>query len=137
MDPRISFITLAVRDFAATKAFYVDGLGWKPVFDDGDVLMVLAGEHLMLSMWTETSFAAEVGTVGHGDGVPPITLAHNLPERDQVDTVLAESRAAGASFVEDAVEREWGGYSGYFADPDGFRWEVCWNPGEIGALVLP
>ena len=67
----------------------------------------------------------------------PITLAHNVATRPEVDEVLATARAAGADPVGAAEEREWGGYTGYFADPDGFRWEIAWNPGPIGQVVLP
>ena len=137
MDPRISFVTLAAGDLAATRAFYVDGLGWTPELDvPGEVVMVLVGEHLILSLWDEAHFEAEVGRIGRGDGVPPFTLAHNVATREEVDTVLDEARAAGAE-VGEAVEREWGGYTGYFAGPDGVRWEIAWNPGPIGQLVLP
>lgn len=137
MDPRVSFITLAVADLAATRRFYVEGLGWQPVLEqDGEVLMFEVAEKVVLSLWAETGFEQEVGPVRRGSGLAPITLAHNLPTRDQVDAVLAEARAAGASEVTAAVEREWGGYTGYFADPDGFRWEVAWNPGPIGQTVL-
>ena len=72
-----------------------------------------------------------------GDGVAPITIAHNVGSRPEVDAVLADARAAGADPVEDAVEREWGGYSGYFGDPDGYRWEIAWAPGLVGEIVLP
>ncbi|WP_137293350.1 VOC family protein [Nocardioides dongxiaopingii] len=137
MDQRISFVTLAVADLAASRAFYVDGLGWEPALDDGDVLMLSAGEHLVLSLWSRASFEAEVGPVATGDGVAPITLAHNVRTAAEVDAVLAEAVAAGAVAVGPAQEREWGGYTGYFADPDGFRWEIATNPGPIGQKVLP
>jgi uncharacterized protein len=138
VDQRISFVTLAVRDLDATRAFYVDGLGWTASMDvPGDVLMIQVGEHVLLSLWQDTAFEAEVGRIGRGDGVAPITLAHNVPTRGEVDAVLATARAAGADPVVDAVEREWGGYTGYFGDPDGFRWEIAYNPGPIGQVVLP
>lgn len=137
MDQRISFITLAVRDLAATRRFYVDGLGWETCFDAaGEVLMFEVGHKLILSLWDVDAFTAEVGHAP-GGGVPPITIAHNLATPEGVDRVLEQARTAGAAQVTDAVEREWGGYSGYFVDPDGFRWEICHNPGEIGAMVLP
>lgn len=136
MEPRISFVTLAVRDVARTRAFYVDGLGWKPELDvPGEVLMVKAGERLVLSLWDRKAFEAEIGSPP-GEGVPPLTLAHNLATREEVDAVLDEARRAGAREVSPAQDRDWGGYSGYFADPDGFRWEIAWNPGPIGKLVL-
>ena len=138
MDQRISFVTLAVRDLDATRRFYIDGLGWEAALDvPGEVLMIQAGEHLVLSLWDAEEFAAEVGPIARGEGVPPLTLAHNVPTREEVDEVLATARAAGADPVHDAQARDWGGYTGYFADPDGFRWEIAWNPGAIGQLVLP
>ena len=137
MDPRLSFVTLAVGDVAATRAFYVDGLGWPAAYADDHVVMIQVGEHLVLSLWSEAGFEDEVGPVRRGPGLAPVTLSHNVPTRAEVDVALAEAGAAGATVVEAARERPWGGYSGYFADPDGFRWEVCWNPGEIGQVVLP
>lgn len=138
MDQRISFVTLAVRNLEATRRFYVDGLGWQPeMFVPGEVLMIKAGERLVLSLWDAAAFEAEVGPIARGDGVAPLTLAHNVPTREQVDAVLETARAAGAEPVSEAQDREWGGYTGYFGDPDGFRWEIAWNPGEIGQLVLP
>lgn len=137
MEPRVSFITLAVADVAAAHRFYVDGLGWAPViYVPGEVLMIRVGERLVLSFWSEAGFESEVGPVRRGPGSAPITLAHNCRNREKVDTVLAEAATAGAQ-TWPARDREWGGYSGYFADQDGFRWEVAWNPGDIGAMVLP
>jgi catechol 2,3-dioxygenase-like lactoylglutathione lyase family enzyme len=138
MDQRVSFISLAVPDLDAARAFYLDGLGWEAaMYVPDDVVMIQLGEHLLLSLWVEEAFEAEVGTIRRGPGVAPMTLSHNVVERDEVDTVLEQARAAGASYVEQAADREWGGYTGYFADPAGFRWEVAWNPGEIGQIVLP
>jgi catechol 2,3-dioxygenase-like lactoylglutathione lyase family enzyme len=138
MDQRISFVTLAVRDLDATRAFYVDGLGWMPALDvPGEVLMIKAGERLVLSLWAEAGFEAEVGPIRRGPGLVPVTLSHNVRTNAEVDEILATARAAGADPVVAAVEREWGGYTGYFADPDGFRWEIATNPGPIGQEVLP
>ncbi len=138
MDQRISFITLAVADLDATRRFYLDGLGWEASLDaPGEVLMIRTGEHLVLSLWAESGFEAEVGPIRRGAGLLPMTLAHNVPTRQQVDEVLATARAAGADPVQDAEERDWGGYTGYFGDPDGFRWEIAFNPGPIGQVVLP
>ena len=138
MEQRISFVTLAVADLDATRRFYVDGLGWAPELDvPGEVLMFTAGEHLVLSLWDVAHFEEEVGVIGRGAGVAPLTLAHNVATREEVDEVLATARAAGADPVQPGQEREWGGYTGYFGDPDGFRWEIAWNPGPVGRLVLP
>ena len=138
MDQRVSFISLAVADLDATRAFYLDGLGWEAELEvPGEVLMIKVGELLVLSLWDQAGFEAEVGPIRRGAGLVPITLAHNVATRSEVDDVLATARAAGADPVGAAEEREWGGYTGYFADPDGFRWEIAWNPGPIGQVVLP
>ena len=135
MEQRISFITLAVEDVARSRKFYVDGLGWKPMFENDEVIMLPAGEHLMLSLWSIESFIAEIGTAP-ARGVAPITLAHNCATEKEVDNVLALATSIGAD-VSPAIRREWGGYSGYFSDPDGFRWEIAVNPGPTGDYVLP
>ncbi|MBC2933264.1 VOC family protein [Nocardioides sp. zg-1228] len=138
MDQRLSFITLVVGDLEVTRKFYVDGLGWEPELHEvGEVLMFRVADKVVLSLWAESFFVEEVGKTPTRGGVPPITLAHNLATRAGVDTVLEQARTAGAAHVREATEREWGGYSGYFADPDGFRWEVAYNPGAIGQSVLP
>jgi predicted lactoylglutathione lyase len=142
MDQRISFLTLAVRDLEATRRFYLDGLGWTADLDvEGDVVMIMVGERLVLSLWDREHFAAEVGPIApglaEGEGVAPFTIAHNVATRAEVDAVLETARAAGADPVHAAEEREWGGYTGYFADPDGYRWEIAYNPGPIGQKVLP
>ncbi|MDO9458249.1 VOC family protein [Nocardioides sp.] len=142
MDQRISFVTLAVADLEASRRFYLDGLGWtEALHEPGDVSMIHVGEHVVLSLWDRVAFEAEVGPiaagVSSGGGVPPFTLAHNVATPEEVDAVLALAEAAGAERVGEPQEREWGGYTGYFADPDGFRWEVATNPGPIGQKVLP
>lgn len=138
MDQRISFITLAVTDLDATRRFYRDGLGWTPEIDvPGEVLMFRAGERLILSLWDRASCEAEVGTLMSGPGIAPLTISHNMPSPEGVDEVLATAKAAGAPHVQAATQRDWGGYSGYFSDPDGFRWEVAFNPSPVGDIVLP
>lgn len=140
MDQRISFVSFAVADLEASRRFYLDGLGWDSALEvEGDVVMVQVGEHLMLSLWDRGHFEAEVGQIGWRaeSGVAPFTIAHNVPTKAEVDGVLATARSAGADPVHDAVEREWGGYTGYFGDPDGYRWEIAYNPDPIGQVVLP
>jgi catechol 2,3-dioxygenase-like lactoylglutathione lyase family enzyme len=138
VEPRLSFLTLVVRDLAVSRDFYVRGLGWPAELDvPGEVLMIRVGEKLVLSLWQEDDAVKELGHIGRPEGAAlPFTLAHNVPTPDEVDRVLAEAVHAGASVVADPVERDWGGYTGYFADPDGFRWEVAFNPGPIGQSVL-
>jgi catechol 2,3-dioxygenase-like lactoylglutathione lyase family enzyme len=139
MDQRISLLTLAVGDVAASRAFYCDRLGWTEfTYVPGDVCMIRVGDHLLFSLWDETHFEAELGQpIRRGEGIAPLTIAHNVATRAEVDAVLQTARAAGADPVSDGVEREWGGYTGYFADPDGYRWEIAYAPGEIAEVVLP
>lgn len=135
MEQRVSFVTLVVADVPASRAFYVDGLGWDPEFEADDVLMFRVAEKVVLSLWSRAGFAGETGTEPVS-GVPPITLSHNVATPETVDDVLTAVAAAGAR-VTAGEQRDWGGYSGYFRDPDGFNWEVCYNPGPIGQSVLP
>lgn len=137
MDQRISFVTLAVADLARSHAFYVDGLGWTPeLYVPDEVLMLRAGEHLVLSLWVESGFEAEVGPIRRGPGIVPITLAHNVRTEAEVDQILDLATSLGADPVSRGERRDWGGYTGYFADPDGFRWEIAVNA-AMEALVIP
>ena len=101
--------------------------------------MIQAGPTVVLSLWDRDHFEAEVGRIGWtpGQGVAPFTLSHNCRDEAEVDAVLATARSAGADPVHAAEKREWGGYSGYFGDPDGYRWEIAYNPEAIGQAVLP
>lgn len=137
MDQRISFVTLAVADLGRTHAFYVEGLGWSAeLYVPDEVLMIKAGEHLLLSLWAEPGFEAEVGPIRRGPGLVPITLAHNVRTEAEVDEILALAASIGADPVAEGERRDWGGYTGYFADPDGFRWEIATNP-DLEKLVIP
>jgi catechol 2,3-dioxygenase-like lactoylglutathione lyase family enzyme len=129
MQPRVDFISLGVRSVPASRAFYADGLGW-PVLKEvpGEVVFIQVNHGLMLSLWAVRQMQAEAGVSAPGP-VPGITLSHNLGSPEDVDRVMAEAVAAGAAVIAEPVTQPWGGYSGYFADPDGFRWEVAYNPG--------
>ncbi len=136
MDPRINFVTLVVAQLDCARRFYLDGLGWPAALDvPGQVVMIRVGDKLVLSLWAEAAARAEIGEVTRG-GTLPFTLAHNVGSPQEVDAVLDTARTAGA-VVYDAVRRDWGGYSGYFTDPEGFRWEVAYNPHPIGGITLP
>lgn len=138
MDQRISFVTLAVADLEASRAFYLGGLGWAEALHvPGEVSMIKAGEKLVFSLWQREHFEAEVGAIASGPGVAPFTLSHNVAAEAEVDAALELARTAGADPVHPAQTREWGGYTGYFGDPDGYRWEIATNPGPIGQGVLP
>lgn len=136
MEPRIHLVSLVVADLLRARRFYVEGLGWPAAFEkSGDVTMIHVGEKLVLALWAESSARAEIGDVTRG-GTLPFTLAHNVASPQEVDAVLDTARAAGAT-VHAAEQRAWGGYTGYFVDPDGFRWEVAHNPYPIGGVMLP
>jgi catechol 2,3-dioxygenase-like lactoylglutathione lyase family enzyme len=129
MQPRVDFISLGVRSVPASRAFYADGLGW-PVRKEvpGEVVFIQVNHGLMLSLWDARQMQAEAGVSAPGP-VPGVTLSHNLARPEEVDRVMAEAATAGAAVIAEPVTQPWGGYSGYFADPDGFRWEVAYNPG--------
>jgi len=128
MQPRVDFISLGVRSVDASRAFYVTGLGW-PVHREvpGEVVFMQANHGLILSLWKADQMQAEAA-VDNPAGVPCITLSHNVATAADVDRVMAEAAAAGATVVTAPKTQSWGGYTGYFADPDGFRWEVAFNP---------
>lgn len=126
MEQRVSLITLGVRDMANTAAFY-ERLGWTRVETaDGVIAFDLIGQ--TLGLYSITALAEEIGvaegTLGHG----AITLAHNLRSRDEVDALMQRAEAAGATILKPPQEVFWGGYHGYFADPEGHIWEVAHNP---------
>lgn len=135
MEPRLNFVTLVVSDLPRARRFYIEGLGWPAAFDVEDVVMVKLGPKLIFSLWREGAARDEIGEVTRG-GTLPFTLAHNVASPAEVDAVLVAAGAAGAK-VFAAVKRDWGGYSGYFTDPDGFRWEVAHNPFPIDGETLP
>lgn len=136
MEPRLNFVTLVVADLDRARRFYLEGLGWTAALDvPGEVVMIHVGDKLVLSLWAERAARAEIGAVTRG-GTLPFTLAHNVGSPADVDAVLATAGAAGAT-VHAAERRDWGGYSGYFVDPEGFRWEVAFNPHPIGGVMLP
>ncbi len=128
MEQRLSFISLGVQDVARSRDFYLTRLGWRARHEvPGQVIFLQLNHGLILSLWDRTAMAAELG-IAPSDGVPPVTLSHNVRSVAEVDAVLAQAREAGAAVAHPAVQQDLGGYSGYFADPDGFQWEVAYNP---------
>lgn len=128
MDPRISMVTLGVADLPRAVAFYADGLGLplREPKSDEIAFFNLNGSWLALFPWDE--LAKDVGISPAGQGFRGVTLAHNLASKEAVDAQLEQAVAAGATLVKPAQEVFWGGYSGYFADPDGHLWEIVYNP---------
>lgn len=128
MKPKIGLVTLGVRDLAVSRAFY-EALGWQPqVGEDADSIAFFPMEGTWLALFPVGDLAADAGMTVDHDGFPRFSLAHNEPSKEAVDRVFAEAIGAGAREVKTPTDTEWGGYSGYFADPDGFLWEIAWNP---------
>jgi catechol 2,3-dioxygenase-like lactoylglutathione lyase family enzyme len=127
MEQRLSLITLGVADLARARRFYEDGLGWRRGNDHPEVAFFQIGGSI-LALFSRAALAKDAALASEASGFGGITLAYNARSREEVDAVLAEAVAAGAKLLKPAEDTFWGGYSGYFADPDGHPWEVAWNP---------
>jgi uncharacterized protein len=140
MEQRVSLVTLGVANLARARRFYEEGLGWRRANDHPEVAFYQAGG-MVLALWGRDALAADVQVQSGGSGFRGVALAYNTRERAEVDAVLAEAEAAGARIVKPAQDAFWGGYTGYFEDPDGHLWEVAWNPDwEVaadGSIRLP
>lgn len=127
MEQRVSMVTLGVADLERARRFYEDGLGWTRTGNEESVVFFqLSGA--ILGLYSRKSLAEEAGFADSEATFSGITLAYNTRSREEVDAVLAEAEAAGGRLLKPAAEVFWGGYSGYFADPDGHPWEVAFNP---------
>lgn len=128
MDQRLSLITLGVADLARARHFYEDGLGWtRGNVEDEVAFYQLNG--LILGLWSRAELAGDARLPDTGAVFSGITIAYNTRSHAEVDEVLALAAAAGGTILKAAQEQPWGGYSGYFADPDGHPWDVAFNPG--------
>ena len=127
MEPRITLVTLGVSDLARAIRFYRDGLGL-PQRATPESVAFFEMRGMWLSLYAREALAEDATVSPEGSGFRGFTLAHNVRSPEAVDRLLAEAVAAGATLVKPGQPVFWGGYSGYFADPDGFLWEVAWNP---------
>ena len=134
MEPRISIITIATDDLDRAVRFYRDGLGLPTEgivgkeFEHGAVAFFDLQGGLRLALWPRASLGHDAGLTVSQPATTDYCLAHNVASREEVDTVFAQAIAAGATVVKAAHETFWGGYAGYFMDPDRHLWEVAWNP---------
>ena len=128
MDQRLSLITLGVADLARARRFYEDGLGWTKGNPEDEVAFYQLTNGLVLAVWTRADLAADARVADTGATFSGMSIAFNTRTHDEVDEVLAQVEAAGGTITKPAEEQVWGGYSGYFADPDGHPWEVAFNP---------
>ncbi len=133
MKPRVSVITVGVDDLERSLRFYRDGLGWRTdgivgaEFEYGAVVFFELEGGLALALWPRTSIAHDTGLAPGGISATAFTLGHNVSSRDAVDDVMDQARRAGAAILKPAQDTFWGGYSGYFQDPDGHLWEIAWS----------
>jgi catechol 2,3-dioxygenase-like lactoylglutathione lyase family enzyme len=133
VNAHVSVITLGVRDLARARRFYAERLSW-PIQqeDDNWVCFVLGGGSTAFALYPWDELAEDAGVPAEGSGFRGVTLAYNVRSEQRVDEVLAEAADAGGTIVQPARATQWGGYSGYFADPEGYLWEVA-----TGATQLP
>ena len=139
MEQRLSLMTLGVADPSRARAFY-EGLGWRSDSDPAQDVVFFQVGPMVVALWDRAKLAEDSGVEDTG-GWGGVTLAYNVRSPEEVDAVMEEARAAGASIPREAGETFWGGYSGIFVDPDGHPWEVAHNPrwtvAEDGAVTLP
>jgi uncharacterized protein len=133
MNPHVSIITLGVRDLPRAKEFYAVGLGW-PIQQEEDnwVCFILGDGSSALALYPRHELAEDAGVEAAGSGFGGVTLAYNVRSEERVDEVLDEAERAGGRISQPTRHTSWGGYSGYFADPEGYLWEVA-----TGATKLP
>ncbi len=134
MKSRLTVLTLAVDDLDRALRFYRDGLGFATPgifgteFEYGAVVFIDLQPGLKLALWPRRSLAHDTGLPLQPPSATELSLGHNVRSREEVDAVMAQAAAAGAVVVKPAQDTFWGGYGGYFQDPDGHLWEVVWNP---------
>ena len=134
MKPRITVLTLGVNDLEASLRFYRDGLGLPTrgiigqEFEYGAVAFFDLQNGLKLAVWPRSSIARDSGIPVRAPSATELTIGHNVNSKEEVDAVMEQAQRAGAKTVKPAQETFWGGYAGYFQDPDEHLWEVAWNP---------
>lgn len=142
LEQRLSLITLGVGDLIESTTFYREALGWKPSSVGAGQVTFFQLNGIGLALFPREELAGDARVEGLDAGeFSRMALAYNVRERDEVDAVLEHVRSRGGRVVKEAEDATWGGRSGYFSDPDGFLWEVAWNPGfpikEDGSITIP
>ncbi|HEX2053489.1 MAG TPA: VOC family protein [Actinomycetota bacterium] len=134
MKPRIKVITLAVDDLERSLVFYRDGMGLPTKgivgqeFEDGAVVFCHMNNDLILALYPAASLSKDARVRATGERIGAVSIGHVVNSREEVDAVMRQAEQAGAIVTDPAHDRFWGGYSGYFHDPDGHLWEIAWNP---------
>ena len=128
MKTSLSVVTLGVSDFARSLDFYKKGLGWSTKASNKDNIAFFQLNGVVLALYNKTGLAEDAGVSSKGSGFPGVTLAHNVRNEKEVDEIFRQVAQLGAKTIKRPQKASWGGYSGYFADPDGYLWEVVYNP---------
>lgn len=129
MKSKISLITLGVSNLIISLGFYRDGLGFETHnYKEGDEVVFFKMEGTWLSIYPKEKLAKDATVLSNGSGFTGITLAHNVGSKKEVDSIMNLAISVGAKLIKKPQKVSWGGYSGYFADPDGYLWEVAYNP---------
>lgn len=128
MRPKLAIITLGVADMTTAKKFYEQGMGLIPEKESSDTITFYDMNGVFLSLYPKDKLAEDVTVSAEGRGFSGITIAHNEPSKEEVHKVIEEARRAGARIIKEPQDAFWGGYSGYFEDPDGHLWEIAYNP---------
>ena len=127
MEQRVSFITLGVADLPRAQEFY-ETLGWRALPQSNATVAFFQCGGIVFALFGREALEEEAHVAPYGEGFSGVALAHNVREKEDVDAVLAEAEAAGGRILKRGTDAFWGGYTGYFSDPDGHVWEVAWNP---------
>ena len=129
MEQHINYITLGVADLAESRRFYRDVFGWQETADSNEnIAFFQAGNALLLALFGKAALARDAQIPEQSSGFPRFTLAHNVGSEAEVDALFAGFAAKNANVIKAPQKVFWGGYSGYLADPDGFLWEIAFNP---------
>lgn len=140
MEQRVSVITLGVANLKRSTDFY-ERLGWRRSMAEAEGIVFFQAGGMALALFPRDELAKDANLAPGGSGFNGISLAYNTRNRAEVDSILKDAEAAGARLLKATQEAVWGGYSGYFSDPDGFLWEVAWNPSfpvaEDGSIRIP
>ena len=128
MNQHLHLITLGVRDFKKSVEFYSEILGWKPSSSSSDDVMFFQAGGVVLSIYSHEKLAEDALVSAEGSGFAGFTLAYNAQSESEVDELISDLKSKGVKIVKEPQKVFWGGYSSYFADPDGYLWEVAYNP---------
>lgn len=130
MEQRLTIVTLGVADLDRSRAFYLDGLGWSEVDQPSDEIVFIQMSSMVLGLYSVDGLAEDIGIdpPASAANMGAVTLAYNTSSEAETDEALATAVGAGAKLIKEAQKVFWGGYSGYFADPDNHLWEVAYNP---------